>query len=87
MIWRLFLTKRKRMRGTDEFFDLSKDILMADNLLNAGKYKATILEYKKLIYKAFDYYTKKQKQLMSGTMKKQKLTSEEEKMLKSLGYL
>ncbi|MCP5047573.1 MAG: hypothetical protein GY940_10400, partial [bacterium] len=86
-VWEGLATKRKTEGKTDEFFDLSKDVEMANNLVDRGKLKSVILQYRRLVFSAYDYFSKRGKQLLKGTMKSKKLTPEEEKVLKSLGYL
>jgi arylsulfatase A-like enzyme len=85
-IWKMMITPRKNTR-TDELFDLSTDIGMNNNLIKKEHLKPVILEYKKLIYNAYDYFSKKGKRLQKGAAKKKKMTAEDEKTLKSLGYL
>jgi len=43
------------------------------------------MKYRKLIYTAFDYYSKRRDKLLSGGIEKQQLTEEDKKILKTLG--
>jgi arylsulfatase A-like enzyme len=81
------LLSLRKKKSSDEFFDLSNDIKMETNRVDIKKFKSTILEYKKLIYRVVTYYHKKKKALLKGNLTNQKMTAEEKNMLKSLGYL
>jgi hypothetical protein len=85
-IYKKFPTLRKK-KDKDEFFDLSADVGMMNDLIHLKKFKPQILEYHKMSYKAYQYYYQKGKKLLQGTMTKESLTEEEKKMLKTLGYL
>lgn len=85
-IYKKFPTLRKK-KDNDEFFDLSADVGMMNDLIELKKFKPQILEYHKMSYKAYQYYYQKGKKLLKGTMTKESLTEEEKKMLKTLGYL
>jgi hypothetical protein len=85
-IYRKFPTLRKN-KEEDEFFNLSSDIGMKDNLVKSEQFKSKILKYHKMSYTAYKYYYQKGRKLMSGKMTKENLTEEEKKILKSLGYL
>lgn len=77
---------RKRLPG-NELYDLKNDFFMSSNLIVNPKYKGLTIDYKKLIYSAHSYYLKKGKHLLKGKKTKEKLSSQEKDMLKSLGYL
>lgn len=85
-IYKKFPTLRKK-KDKDEFFDLSADVGMNNDLVELKKFKSKILEYHKMSYEAYKYYYQKGKKLLKGTMTKESLTEEEKKMLKTLGYL
>jgi arylsulfatase A-like enzyme len=85
-LWRLLLTPRKGSKK-DELFDLSEDIAMENNLVDAEDLKPVVMEYKKLIYSAFRYFDEKKHALLNGVLSKKSLSNEEKKMLESLGYL
>jgi hypothetical protein len=81
-----FPTLRKK-KDKDEFFDLSTDVGMKTDLVELKKFMPHILEYHKMSYAAYEYYYRKGKKLLKGTMTKEDLTEEEKKILKTLGYL
>lgn len=85
-IYKKFPTLRKK-KDQDEFFDLSADVGMKNDLVELKKLKPKILEYHKMSYEAYKYYYQKGKKLLKGKMTKESLTEEEKKMLKTLGYL
>lgn len=88
-IFKAFPTLRKR-KGKNEFFDLSNDIQMAQDLVagkKAKKFLPDIIKYRKLIYALFKYYSKKKDKLLKGVNTSVRYTPEEKEMLKSLGYL
>lgn len=79
-------TPRKEKKE-NELFDLSLDIKMINNLTGAKKFKAVILEYKKIVNERINYYYKKKKKILKGSRQKKDLTGKEKKMLRSLGYI
>jgi arylsulfatase A-like enzyme len=85
-IYQKFPTLRKK-KDKDEFFDLSADVGMKNDLVELKKNRPKIMEYHKMSYEAYKYYYQKGKKLLKGTMTKESLTEEEKKMLKTLGYL
>ena len=85
-IYQKFPTLRKK-KDKDEFFDLSADVGMMNDLVELKKNRPKILEYHKMSYEAYKYYYQKGKKLLKGTITKESLTEEEKKMLKTLGYL
>ena len=85
-IWELFLTQRKESKA-NEFFDLSTDIEMKKNLVEIEKFKSPMVKYRKLIYSMFKYYHQKRNKLIPAIEKEKKLSEEDKKLLKSLGYL
>jgi len=85
-IYKKFPTLRKK-KDKDEFFDLSEDVGMMNDLVESKKNRPKIMEYHKMSYQAYKYYYQKGKKLLKGTMTKDSLTEEEKKMLKTLGYL
>lgn len=85
-IYKKFPTLRKE-KDKDEFFDLSADVSMKNDLIELKQFKPKILEYHKISYVVYKYYYQKGRKLLKGTITKESLTEEEKKMLKSLGYL
>ena len=85
-VYEKFPTLRKN-KDKDEWFDLSKDISMKNDLIEIEQFKPHILEYHKMIYIAYKYFFQKGKKLLKGKMTKENLTEEDKKMLKTLGYL
>jgi arylsulfatase A-like enzyme len=85
-IYKKFPTLRKK-KDKDEFFDLSADVGMKNDLVELKQFRSKILEYHKMSYASYKYYYQKGKKLLKGTMTKDTLTEEEKKMLKTLGYL
>jgi hypothetical protein len=85
-IYKKFPTLRKE-KDKDEFFDLSADVGMKNDMVELKQFKSKILEYHKMSYAAYKYYYQKGKKLLKGTITKETLTEEEKKMLKTLGYL
>ena len=77
----------RKDKEEDEFFDLTCDPGMENNLIKKNKFTAKIREYKKLIYAAFNYYYQKKKLLLKKFKQKRSLTGKEKKQLESLGYL
>lgn len=78
-------TPRKNQTN-DEFYNLTTDIKMTNNLINEKKHKRTIIEYKKRIYKTFRLFYKKGKAIRKGKPIRG-MTEKDKKILKSLGYL
>jgi hypothetical protein len=85
-LYKHLITPRKKKRK-NEFYDLAADIEMEQNRLDTGKFKPTIIKYKKMIYDAFTYYSRKKDRLLRGMLEQKDLTPEDKKMLESLGYL
>lgn len=77
---------RKQMNH-DEYFDLTNDIDMQNNLISNKQFRPHFVKYKKLIYEVFRYYVQRKQRLFKGGPKKHTLTPQEREMLKSLGYL
>ena len=85
-LWKMLLTERKSQRG-DEFFNLRQDIRMKDNLIKAKNLMPVIAAYKKLLYQAYKYYLKKGKIILKGSSVKSHMSADDQKTLRSLGYL
>lgn len=85
-IWSSFLTFRKNLK-TDELFNLTQDRLMSNNLIGTPSLKRVILKYKKLIHDTYLYYLRQNQRLQKGIKPGRKRSSEDEKLLKSLGYI
>ncbi|UCH97574.1 MAG: sulfatase-like hydrolase/transferase, partial [Candidatus Aminicenantes bacterium] len=85
-VYEKFPTLRKN-KQKDEWFDLSADIYMKNDLIEVKQFKPQIVEYHKMTYTAYKYYFQKRKKLLKGTMTKENLTEKEKNMLKTLGYL
>lgn len=85
-IYQALMTQRKE-KQENEFFDLSTDIKMEKNQITVKKFKPKIMNYKKLIYTVFKYYCKKNYRLLKGTDENIELTAEDQRILKTLGYL
>ena len=84
------LRTNRKESTIDELFDLEKDWAMNKNLLKTKgiiPFKNKIADYKKLLYKRFEFYYMKGKKLLGKVTKKRELTKKELEMLKSLGYL
>jgi predicted AlkP superfamily pyrophosphatase or phosphodiesterase len=81
------LATRRKKKDKDEMFDLAQDVEMMNDLVDVEKLKPQMVEYKKLIYAAYKYFYQKGDQLLKGKTRKETLSAEEKKMLKSLGYL
>jgi hypothetical protein len=82
-------TKRKNT-ALDEFYHLKQDMEMNKNLLRddgAQVLKDKIDDYRKSLYRWFEFYFNKGEKLIGKNKKKKKLTSKEIEILKSLGYL
>lgn len=85
-IYKYLMTPRKNT-SIDELYDLSTDTAMERNMIGRKDLKATVIEFKKLIYASFKYYFLKKNQVLKGSKTKTELTPKEKEMLKSLGYL
>lgn len=85
-IYNKISSKRKR-RKEDEFFNLSHDMGMRDNLIAKREHKPVILKLRKMMYTLFKYYSLNGKKLLKGGKAIKKLTKKDKDMLKSLGYL
>lgn len=85
----LLSTKRKKST-MDELYHLKPDMEMNKNLLRvdgALAHKDKIDDYRKSLYRWFEFYFNKGKKLIGKNKRKKKLTSKEIEILKSLGYL
>jgi predicted AlkP superfamily pyrophosphatase or phosphodiesterase len=88
-IYSLLQTRRKNST-LDEIYDLMQDMEMNKNLLwheGAHSYKDKIDDYRKSLYRWFEFYFNKGEKLIGKNKIKKKLTSKEIEILKSLGYL
>jgi arylsulfatase A-like enzyme len=85
-VWKMLLTKRK-YTTPNEFYHLVEDILMKDNLIETTTLKPLIIKLRKLVYDSYFFYRNKSKKLLKGHISKKELSPEDEKTLKSLGYL
>jgi hypothetical protein len=89
---RIVTKLRTNRKGStiDELFNLETDWAMNKNLLKPTgiiPFKNKIADYKKLLYKRFEFYYMRGKKLLGKVTKKRTLTKKELEMLKSLGYL
>jgi hypothetical protein len=85
----LLSTKRKKST-IDELYHLTQDMGMNKNLLRvdgARAHKDKIDDYRKSLYRWFEFYFNKGEKLIGKKKEKKKLTSKEIEILKSLGYL
>lgn len=85
-LYKYLMTPRKNTTA-NELFHLDSDIVMEKNLIASNALRATVIEFKKLIYQSFKYYFMKKDQILKGSKTKTDLTDKEKEMLKSLGYL
>ncbi|UCC39948.1 MAG: hypothetical protein JSV96_00340, partial [Candidatus Aminicenantes bacterium] len=85
-IFNNLLTQRKKKK-IDELFYLTNDIAMEKNLIQEDRYKPMIKERKKQIYAAFKYYLQREERLTKGNKVDLRLSEEDKRILRSLGYL
>lgn len=85
-IYEKLVTLRKETTE-DELYDVSKDVNMINNIGRDKKLFSRMVEYKKLIYGAYKFFSQKRSKLLRGTMQKENYSEQEKEMLKSLGYL
>jgi arylsulfatase A-like enzyme len=85
-VFEKLVTLRKDNR-LNEIYDLTSDVAMVKNLQENKKLTAKMIQYRKLIYAAYRYFTEKRNKLLRGTMSKENYSEKEKEMLKSLGYL
>jgi len=87
-MFRKLWTKR-RSSEKDELFNVVNDIEMNNNLFrdNKKKYPVDTDIYNDQIYKLFEFYYKKGKELFHHQKKVKPLSQEQKKMLKTLGYM
>lgn len=82
-------TKRKNT-ALDELYHLKQDMEMNKNLLRVNGprvHKDKVDDYRKSLYRWFEFYFNKGEKLIGKNKKKKKLSSKEIEILKSLGYL
>jgi arylsulfatase A-like enzyme len=84
------IRSRRKDNSWDELYHLPDDIDMVNNLLkgkNAEKYRRMVPLYKKSLYRLYESYRQKGMKLLGDRERGKKLSKDQVKMLKSLGYL
>ena len=84
------IRSRRKDNSWDELYHLPDDIDMVNNLLRGKdirKYEALVPVYKKSLYALFDSYRQKGMKLLGDPKRGDRLSKDQVKMLKSLGYL